>query len=263
MNSAMLSVLNYHGIQERENEYPWTDGEKPYVVSKVNFRRQLEAISGGKFLSLPVRELDQWILGRDHHSKIMITFDDGHISHYEHAAPFLGEFKFPAIFFISVALIGQKGSMNWPQLKQLHSKGFEIGSHGLNHVPLTYLSAHELDKELKGSKTVLEDGLGVEIKTFSVPRGFYNGRVRRAAEQAGYRYIFTSRFDVNRLKHDPLSLARLAVKSSTTANEFEKMLKGELGFQWPAENLKELARSTVPPNFYEFASNTKRVVCNG
>lgn len=260
MNSAALSVLNYHGIQEREDEYPWTAGEKPYVVSKVNFRRQLQTISGGKFSCLPVCELDRWILGRDHHSKIMITFDDGHISHYEHAAPLLEEFKLPAIFFIPVGLIGQKGSMNWPHLKQLQAKGFEIGSHGLNHIPLTYLSAHELDKELKGSKTVLEDALGAEIKTFSVPRGFYNGRVRRAAREAGYRYVFTSQFCANRKRPDPYALARLAVKRTTTPDEFEKLLTAELGFKWPIEKFKELLRGTLPPKCYEFASSMKRVV---
>ena len=187
----------------------------------------------------------------------MLTFDDGHVSNYEHAWPILQEFGVNAVFFISTNLIGKSGYLDWDQIKELDANGFNIGSHGVNHIPLTNLPDAELAKELGESKKMLEDRLGKTVGSFSVPRGFYNARVRRAAESAGYRFICTSRFGLNSLHPDPLALARMAVKADTSEHEFTNWINGDLGLKGILENVKDFARGTFPPKWYETAASLR------
>lgn len=122
-----------------------------------------------------------------------ITFDDGHISNLEFAAPILQSRGLTARFFITVGWTGKKaGYMGWPELRTLHEGGQSIGAHGLTHTLLTHCSEKDLQAELSGARLMLEDKLGTSITTMSLPGGRYNSRVLSACEAAGYTQIYTS-----------------------------------------------------------------------
>jgi peptidoglycan/xylan/chitin deacetylase (PgdA/CDA1 family) len=122
-----------------------------------------------------------------------ITFDDGHVSNHELAAPLLQSRGLSAIFFITVGWTGQKaGYMGWDELRSLHQAGHTIGAHGWTHTLLTHCSHRELGKELIESRATLEDKLGVAVTTMSLPGGRSNRRVLKACEDAGYRHVYTS-----------------------------------------------------------------------
>jgi hypothetical protein len=48
-----------------------------------------------------------------------------------------------------------------------------------------------LQNELVGSKTLLEQRLGIKVNCFAVPYGFYNQHVKDVARNAGYEAMFT------------------------------------------------------------------------
>jgi peptidoglycan/xylan/chitin deacetylase (PgdA/CDA1 family) len=122
-----------------------------------------------------------------------ITFDDGHISNLELAAPILQSRGIAAHFFITVGWTGKSpGYMDWPELRSLHQAGHTIGAHGWTHTLLTHCSERELQTELRDARVTLEDKLGTSIQTMSLPGGRYNSRVLAACEQAGYNEIYTS-----------------------------------------------------------------------
>lgn len=253
-----LPILNYHGIEGCNGRYSWTDEERPYVIPVSAFEAQMMQVTQKGFSSLDLKELEEWFEGKDYQRPIVLTFDDGYVSHYEQVLPCLRQMKMKGIFFISAAWIGKKAQMSWGQLKELLSEGFEIGSHGLNHVPLTHLSEKELREELKHSKETLEQQLGVKVTSFSVPRGFYDRRIRTTAVECGYRFVFTSQFDLNQKNEDRLCLRRLVVKKGLSLNEFSRMIEGELGLKRNWERLKAMTRSFISPPLYDFLAGIKR-----
>jgi peptidoglycan/xylan/chitin deacetylase (PgdA/CDA1 family) len=122
-----------------------------------------------------------------------ITFDDGHISNFEHALPILQSRALSAWFFITVGWTGQKpGYMGWNELRALHQAGQRIGAHGWSHTLLTHCNATRLHHELSDARLALEDKLGTSITTMSLPGGRYNRQVLAACQQAGYTQVFTS-----------------------------------------------------------------------
>lgn len=255
-----LPILGYHGIEARENRYTWLKEEKIYVLSLDVFDRQLAKTSQDGFVSLSLDEMENWLEGKSVLQKpVVFTFDDGHASHFEYVAPILKRKNLKAVFFVPVSLIDQKEHMSWLQLKELIREGFEIGSHGFRHIPLSNLSHHELWKELQKSKATLEDKLGVPIKSFSVPRGFYQLRIREFAMELGYRFVFTSRFDLNSKGQDPWRLNRLALKRDTSFGDFGRYLQGDLGYRRMIERAKETARRFMKPSFYDALATWKRL----
>jgi len=122
-----------------------------------------------------------------------LTFDDGHISNYDLAAPILQSNGLTAQLFITAGWTGIKPNyMGWSELRALQKAGFSIGAHGWSHSLLTHCNNEELKLELGKSRLTLEDKLGTSITTMSLPGGRHNRRVLDACEQAGYRHIYTS-----------------------------------------------------------------------
>lgn len=260
--SASLPAFNYHGIAPKGRSYAWTGEEGPYVLSFSEFEAQLDRVAGQKFMGLTLSELNRWLQGKGQYEKpAMVTFDDGHLSHYEQAFEALKRRNLHAIFFVSAAWVGRPGFMTPHHLKELAGAGFEIGSHGMNHIPLTKVSEEGLAHEVGGSKKMLEDLIGSRIKSFSVPRGYFRPRISRAAKEAGYEFVFTSRYELIHPYQDPFSLGRLAVRPGTSNQAFDGLLHGRLGWRRYWEWAKTTARGIVPPGAYDRLAGFKRSFC--
>ncbi len=68
---------------------------------------------------------------------------------------------------------------------------FEIGAHTLTHRSLPTISISEAEKEIVGSKTILEQITGKPVNSFCYPRGAYTGVHAQLVRAAGYRYART------------------------------------------------------------------------
>jgi peptidoglycan/xylan/chitin deacetylase (PgdA/CDA1 family) len=122
-----------------------------------------------------------------------LTFDDGHISNLEIAAPILQSRGLTARFFITAGWTGTKpGYMGWAELRSLHGAGHAIGAHGWSHKLLTHCSDDELQTELGRPRLTLEDKLGSSVATMSLPGGRADRRVLAACANAGYTQVYTS-----------------------------------------------------------------------
>ncbi len=69
---------------------------------------------------------------------VVLTFDDGCLSHFDFVAPLLKKHGFGATFYITEGM-GFKSRkdfyMTWEQIKSVEQMGFEIGNHTINHGP--------------------------------------------------------------------------------------------------------------------------------
>jgi peptidoglycan/xylan/chitin deacetylase (PgdA/CDA1 family) len=165
--------LLYHELRPSESQYS-------YVVNTQMFEKHIDL-----FVQLRnSKKCDLWP---------EVTFDDGHISNFEFAAPILQSRGLTAQFFITVGWTGNKsGYMGWPELRALHESGQSIGAHGWTHTLLTHCTEKDLETELSTARLTLEDKLGTSITTMSLPGGRYNRRVLAACEEAGYLQVYTS-----------------------------------------------------------------------
>jgi len=158
-----------------------------------------------------------------------LTFDDGHISNLELAAPMLAARGLTAHFFITVGWTGKRpGYMGWTELRSLQAAGQMIGAHGWSHTLLTHCDDRQLQTELNDSRLTLEDNLGTAITTMSLPGGRVNGRVLAACEAAGYTHIFTS---VPRAETTPLgkTVGRFNVQGNMQPEWIAELLNPQSG----------------------------------
>lgn len=76
-------------------------------------------------------------------------------------------------------------------LSRLLVAGVEVGAHTLSHSFLTRVTPEEAARELKESRTVLEDLCGRPIRFASYPQGLHDRRVELMARDAGFEAAFS------------------------------------------------------------------------
>lgn len=172
LNPPRLHFL-YHALRAFPSRYS-------YVLETAVFERQLDLIAdAGK--------------KRNPGVSVEVTFDDGHSSDFEVALPVLNARGLTAQFFITAGWTGRRsGYMDWSEVRRLYDGGHKIGAHGWSHALLTHCPERELQAELRESRRLLEDKLGIPITTMSLPGGRYNRRVLSACQEAGYTKVYTS-----------------------------------------------------------------------
>lgn len=83
-------------------------------------------------------------------------------------------------------------SLDWRMLREMQGKGITIGSHTRSHALLANEPWEKVVEEVKGSRRVLEEGLGVAVRHFAYPDGRFDAKAIRALGEAGFRCAFTT-----------------------------------------------------------------------
>lgn len=118
--------------------------------------------------------------------------------------------------------------MTWPQLRQMHSEGFEIGSHGVSHRMLAKLPGDALRAELETSMKRLEAELGAPVTSISYPVGgdrAFDAAVMAATKAAGYQLACSYICGTNAQPiANPFALYRLPVEREMDIGWYASML---------------------------------------
>ena len=152
-----------------------------------------------------------------------LTFDDGYTDFLEHAVPVLARHGMSATLYVVAGLLG--GENDWdpgPRLRLLDADGVravaaagqEVGSHTLTHVHLAGADAATLQREVVGSRRVLEDVLQREVPGFCYPWGEFDAAAADAARDAGYDHACVTG---DYLPGDRFALPRFYVAPTDTA----------------------------------------------
>jgi peptidoglycan/xylan/chitin deacetylase (PgdA/CDA1 family) len=200
-----MTMLAYH-------EFSRTPERDVYSLPSETFRRHARLVDG--------------LLG----ARSCITFDDGHRSQFDFAAPILDEMRLAGIFFITTAWVGLLPSvMCWRDLRELQQAGQIVGSHSHTHPMLTACGPVALRNEMTVSKEVIEQWLGVEVDSISMPGGRINERVLMACGEAGYKRVYTSRVAERKRSTGnlPEVIGRYIVRGGTSDRTLAAYLDGD------------------------------------
>jgi peptidoglycan/xylan/chitin deacetylase (PgdA/CDA1 family) len=214
-------LLVYHDIDEGDRPQGGVE-EKVYTIGREAFTGQMEYLRQQRYA---VTSLGDYLGaasegGRSDGKPIIVTFDDGHVSHFEVAYPVLKAFEFRATFFITVDWIGSAGFLCWEHVKELSEEGMEIGSHTVSHPYLTQVPLEEVRRELEQSKAILEDKLGKSVGFLCAPGGYYNDPVKKVAQEVGYVGMCTTGWSGHLPFEDMYDLKRLGIGRNHSLDDF-------------------------------------------
>jgi len=121
---------------------------------------------------------------------IVLTFDDGYQSVYDHAFPILQRYGFSATVFLTVGgkrngsnsgrlpEMSGRSMLSWSEIREMQRCEIEFGAHTLTHPDLTRLAITSAEREICDSKAIIEDSVSVPVTSFAYPYGRYDNRCR-------------------------------------------------------------------------------------
>lgn len=224
-----IPVLLYHQIA------PLPHDKIPFRglwVHPDRFRSQMAWLKRLGYQGLSLRNAMPYIKGEKTGKVAAITFDDGFRNNYENALPVLTEFGFTATNYFVANQIG--GSNVWDQalgvpltpcmslaqMREWAALGHEVGAHTLDHANLEKTPDEEARRQIKHSKTMLEDMLGSEVTNFAYPYGANHQIHRDMCRDAGFETATTTVRGRARLNDDPFGIPRVYIRRRDLAPKF-------------------------------------------
>jgi peptidoglycan/xylan/chitin deacetylase (PgdA/CDA1 family) len=183
-------VLMYHSISASTAPDPHR-----VRVHPARLDRHLRLLRRLGLRGVSLREL---VTARDRGAAgglVGLTFDDGYTDFLGSAVPVLSRHGMTAtLYVVAGRLGGQNGWDDGPRVDLLDADGVravaatghEVGSHTLTHVRLAGADAATLEREVAGSRAVLQDVLQDEVPGFCYPWGVFDDAAADAARAAGY-----------------------------------------------------------------------------
>lgn len=232
--------LMYHNVirDDAAGARDDTDGLGPsitgYFVGETQFSEHLNAVARTSDL-LAYADLQRFYFGKEAavsvspRPLVQLTFDDGWRGTLEVAGPMLADRGLQALVFVTTGLIGAKHFLSREALTRLPAANFHVGSHSVSHGFLSEMPDDDIRRELLESRQVLEDIVGYGVDAVSIPNGAADDRVVRIAGECGYRFVFVSDVHANARRHGPNCIGRVAIRSTTSMQDIERYLRGDLG----------------------------------
>lgn len=147
---------------------------------------------------------------------VVVTFDDGTRDFHSLALPLLVRYRVPALLYLATGGLNggstEPDPLTWDHLAEAVATGLvTIGSHTHGHADLSKATEQEADGEMRRSKELIEDRLGVECKHFAYPWAIGSPDAERAARRLfataaldGWRVNRRGATDLHRLARIPI-----------------------------------------------------------
>jgi len=242
-------ILIYHAV-----------GRGPEALASDRFVEQVQWLKN----HCEVVPLDMILNTSKANTKIQValTFDDGYESVYRLAAPILAQEKMPATAYLNTGWIAdsintRKASrvdlghtagenfMIWDEVQALVRQGWEIGSHGVEHLDLTQQSLETIKTELRQSKKDIELRLHKECAHFCYTWGRYHPALKQAVAEAGYRSAVAAHHAPMTVTEDRFALPRLHVANEYTMADFEHIVNGKWDFLNLVQRVKKVSSQVI------------------
>ena len=252
-DEGVLSIM-YHRFNE--NKYPSTNIKMEIFLKHVQLIKDLnyEFIHPNDFkgeFDVPKKK-----------KKILLTIDDGFLSFYEIAWPYLYENKIPFILFVSTEPVGNKGYMTWSQIKEIEKEEFAIiGHHSHTHEYLIEKSNEKFIDDIEKANTIFKKELGYIPDLFSYPFGEYSEFMRKYVSK-NFSFAFGQHSGVIDVNKEKFQLPRFPINENYgEIKRFTSIIKTyPLEYKKLIPIEKKINKANNPPKFsVEFFDNQKNI----
>jgi peptidoglycan/xylan/chitin deacetylase (PgdA/CDA1 family) len=227
-------------------------------VTPAGFAAQLQFLIDGGWTPMSLSDLLEVIAGRcpDDRPGFVVTFDDGYADNWAHAFPVLQRLRVPATFYLVTDRVeshdatrpqgvasntltnerGPGGFLSWVEAKAMQASGLAtFGSHTCSHRQFDRrLPYDDWERELRASRTAIQDHVGVRCADLAWPWGDYESDWLPRLENLGYRSAATTLAGANARGTNPLALRRLSIRRDGLEDIASRMIWNR--WQW-ASNL--------------------------
>jgi peptidoglycan/xylan/chitin deacetylase (PgdA/CDA1 family) len=225
-------------------------GHSPLALREAAFRSQIEWLSSVAKI-LPLTKL--LVSSEAAPLQVSITFDDGYASLYAAALPILREFGATAAAFLNTGCIASETRRRsdaaaghypreefllWREVEDLAAAGWEIGSHGVDHLDLTAQPVDTVRSQLKISRTRIGQMLGTCLPVFSYTWGRHTERLRQLVAEAGYTHAVCGVHGALTDKTKPLAIPRLHIANGYSLDDFKAIVRGDWDYLGWVQRIK-------------------------
>jgi len=237
-------ILTYHAV-----------GGGPWAISNNNFKEQVQwLVAHNKVVTLDTILTDKYVTDD---ILVAITFDDGYACLHDIVAPILLEYNVSATVYLNTGWISadlrtRKASrpdfghypgesfLTWDEVNTLYQLGWNIGSHGVDHIDLTKQPESIVRKELSRSKNDIEEKLRTPCRDFAYTWGKYNTFLENKVMKAGYRSAVSTLHSPFFSVENFFAIPRLNIASEYKLDDVIAVVAGHWDFIKAIQNGRKL-----------------------
>lgn len=230
-------VLQYHSVvDDLKQAIARSPYERLFSVSKDAFEAQMRGLASAGYRFLSNTELLDALTGKGElpPRSVVVTFDDGWRSIYDHAWPVMRELHIPATIFLTTdakaEVFTKKAAVDAPltptMVREMAAAGIDFQGHGVTHGDLSRMSETEVRRELSDSRAAIESLTGRPVDTYSLPGTTRHTReLVRISRALSYRAIHTPFIGAVSPGANPMMIRRIMVEGSFDMDAFRANLR--------------------------------------
>jgi peptidoglycan/xylan/chitin deacetylase (PgdA/CDA1 family) len=223
----MVPILCYHRVGPQTNLM---------IMPRETFAAQMEYLARNHYNVIRLADLPDFLSGKRPlpPRSVIITFDDGHVSAYQHAYPVLRKHGFPATFFLYTDFLGSGEGLSWAQINEMSKSGLaDFQSHSKTHANLIVRLPGESEQryaervhtELRVPREVIERNVPGKVTHHAFPYGDANQLVLDRLVQTGHQLGLTVNPGGNAFFAYPLMLRRTMIFGGASMENFRAALQ--------------------------------------
>lgn len=211
-------------------------GEDQAPTSSIRveqFAAQIQELVEGPYNVMPLpRIIEAFRTGAElPPGTVALTFDGGHASFLENAAPILEAHKLPYTLFIVPGRTQEETtrSIGWSDLRRLEKTGLAtIGLHPMAYMRLTHAPAEEIRRQINGARSLYRKHLNHEPVLFAYPFGEFGRTYHDIVENSGFEAAVGQQSGVSYNGSDRFALPRFVLTERFGDTERFQTLLGAL-----------------------------------
>lgn len=228
-----LPILMYHRVA-----LTGSSATARFRITPKAFEEQLSYLNDAGYYSV---SLEDWRSAMKDHTPlpgraVLITFEDGYLDFMTDAWPLLKRYGFSALVFLAASEVGHWNSwdkrfnehaplMGWDHIRELQKNGAQFGAHSANHRNLVTASPVDVVHEAIRSRVIIEQELGIPIRSFAYPFGGEDSVVRHLISACGYIYGLTTHGGRAGLWDPLIGLPRIEILGSDSFKDFVEKIE--------------------------------------